>query len=77
MTMFPEGTRSKTGELGEFKGGAVLIASRANVPIVPIKISGNYKPFSKMTLTIGEPIHITKDNKSTATKELYETIKQM
>ena len=42
MAMFPEGTRSKTGEMGEFKRGASLIASRADVPIVPVKIEGNY-----------------------------------
>ena len=77
MTMFPEGTRSKTGELGEFKKGAVLIASRANVPIVPVKISGNYKLFSRMTLTIGKPIYITKENRNTATEELYKVIEKM
>jgi 1-acyl-sn-glycerol-3-phosphate acyltransferase len=40
LTMFPEGTRSRTGELGEFDLGAALAASRAGVPIVPCAISG-------------------------------------
>ncbi len=40
LTMFPEGTRSRTGELGEFDLGAALAASRAHVPIVPCAISG-------------------------------------
>lgn len=74
LSMFPEGTRSKDGKLGEFKRGASLIASRANVPIVPIKIEGNYKIFSKMTLKIGEPLYPTKENKKTITNDLYNNI---
>lgn len=77
MAMFPEGTRSKTGELGEFKRGAALIAARAEVPIVPVKIVGNYKLFSKMELRIGEPLYATKENKKTLTEDLYNVIKEM
>lgn len=40
LTMFPEGTRSRTGELAAFDLGAALAASRAHVPIVPCAISG-------------------------------------
>lgn len=74
MAMFPEGTRSKTGEFGEFKRGAALIASRADVPIVPVKIVGNYRLFSKMELRIGEPLYPTKENKKTLTDDLYHSI---
>ena len=77
MAMFPEGTRSKTGEMGEFKRGASLIASRADVPIVPVRIVGNYKLFSKMELRIGEPLYPTKENKKTLTDELYLAIKNL
>jgi 1-acyl-sn-glycerol-3-phosphate acyltransferase len=38
--MFPEGTRSMTGELLPFKMGAFLLAVRAQVPIVPVAIAG-------------------------------------
>ena len=40
LTIFPEGTRSKTGEIGEFKGGSFRIATKAKAPIVPIRIEG-------------------------------------
>lgn len=36
---FPEGQRSKSGRLMEFKGGIFSIAKRMNVPIVPISLS--------------------------------------
>jgi 1-acyl-sn-glycerol-3-phosphate acyltransferase len=40
MFVFPEGTRSKTGALGEFKSGSLKLATRAKAIIVPITIDG-------------------------------------
>jgi 1-acyl-sn-glycerol-3-phosphate acyltransferase len=38
--IFPEGTRSRTGELLPFKKGGVIMALRADAPIVPCAITG-------------------------------------
>ena len=38
MVIFPEGTRSKDGTVGEFKAGSFKLATKANVPIIPIAI---------------------------------------
>lgn len=38
--VFPEGTRSKDGKLKPFKKGGFMIAVRAGVPILPVRISG-------------------------------------
>ena len=76
MSMFPEGTRSKTGELGEFKKGAAFISYRANVPIIPMKIEGTYKIFSKLILKIGEPIYPIKD-KNEMTELLRQSIENL
>lgn len=40
MLLFPEGSRSKTGELKEFKIGAFKLASECNVPVTPIALKG-------------------------------------
>lgn len=40
MVIFPEGTRSKTGRLGEFKGGSFKLATKSKCPIVPLTIDG-------------------------------------
>ena len=41
VIIFPEGTRSRTGELQPFKKGAFVLATEANVPIVPVAIRGS------------------------------------
>ena len=40
LMAFPEGTRSRDGELGEFKTGAFVAAINSGVPVVPIHIQG-------------------------------------
>ena len=40
VLFFPEGTRSETGEVGEFQNGAFKLAIREKVPVLPILISG-------------------------------------
>ena len=42
VCIFPEGTRSKGGEIKDFKGGTIRLATRAKVPIVPCCIEGTY-----------------------------------
>jgi 1-acyl-sn-glycerol-3-phosphate acyltransferase len=37
---FPEGTRSKDGTVGPFKGGALQLAIEAGVPVLPVAIEG-------------------------------------
>lgn len=50
--MFPEGTRSNDGRLGQFKGGAFLLAIRAGVPVVPVACIGAHRIIPKKSLRI-------------------------
>lgn len=43
LAIFPEGTRSKSPQMGEFKKGALRPAFKAEAPIVPVTISGSYQ----------------------------------
>jgi 1-acyl-sn-glycerol-3-phosphate acyltransferase len=40
--IFPEGTRTKDGNLLQFKKGAAIFGINTKIPIVPIAISGTY-----------------------------------
>ena len=42
VVIFPEGTRTANGQLGDVKGGFAVIARRAGVPIQPVAIVGAY-----------------------------------
>jgi 1-acyl-sn-glycerol-3-phosphate acyltransferase len=50
--IYPEGTRSPDGRLQAFKKGAVVMAIKAEVPIVPIACSGAHKVMRKRSLRI-------------------------
>lgn len=43
LIVCPEGTRSKSDQMGEFKSGAVRMAYKAGVPVVPIAIDGTWR----------------------------------
>lgn len=60
LGLFPEGTRSKTGELGKGLAGAGFFALRSDAAIVPCAIIGPYKPFKKLKIVYGQPIDMQK-----------------
>ena len=67
--IFPEGTRTKTGEMGRFKQGAFKIAMDLNLPVVPLSLKGFHhamparqlfvNPKASTALHIGEPIDLS------------------
>jgi 1-acyl-sn-glycerol-3-phosphate acyltransferase len=52
VIIFPEGTRSDTGELREFKSGGFHLAIEAQVPILPVTVSGTQRITPKGSLRI-------------------------
>lgn len=60
LGIFPEGTRNGMEKHEKAKNGAVYLASKTNVKIVPVGIQGNFKPFTKVVFNYGEPIDINK-----------------
>jgi 1-acyl-sn-glycerol-3-phosphate acyltransferase len=50
--LFPEGTRSRTGELQPFKKGPFVLAIAAQVPVVPVYCSGTFTLLPKGTVRI-------------------------
>lgn len=52
VLVFPEGTRSETGEVQSFKRGAFYLAAHSGYPIVPITINGTKKVLPKGTFKL-------------------------
>jgi 1-acyl-sn-glycerol-3-phosphate acyltransferase/long-chain acyl-CoA synthetase len=66
MVLFPEGSRTKTGDIGHFKQGAALLSAQLNKPIVPVRIFGSYEAWGKghtflkpkkLCAVIGKPLY--------------------
>lgn len=73
ILIFPEGTRCKEkGKLLEGKQGAALIAYKANVPIVPIGINGEYGFRKKITVKFGKPIILSEHIEGRASSEVLK-----
>ncbi|MBB5172911.1 1-acyl-sn-glycerol-3-phosphate acyltransferase [Texcoconibacillus texcoconensis] len=80
--VFPEGTRSKTGELGQGLAGVGFFALRSKAHVVPCAVIGRYRPFSKLTIVYGEPLNFNavrerKASAEEATEEIMKGIQQL
>jgi 1-acyl-sn-glycerol-3-phosphate acyltransferase len=69
ILIFPEGTRTMDGSVGQFKGGVLKLAFGSGVPVLPVAISGAFGILRRFTwqvnpsrvyIKIGKPIHFDK-----------------
>ena len=55
ILIFPEGTRSRSGEMGHFKTGAFRLALESQRPVLPIVLAGTQNVISKGRVAFGGP----------------------
>jgi 1-acyl-sn-glycerol-3-phosphate acyltransferase len=83
LLMFPEGTRSRTGDLGELKAGLGFIAAKSGVSIVPVFVTGTNRLFdcllrrAELSVRIGPPIRIETTRLGEDPKEAYRILAGM
>lgn len=86
VLIYPEGTRSEDGNLGEFKRGGFMLASRSGRPIVPVTIvnSGNILPKGqldfkggKVKVIIDKPIEIPENITKKEEVELMAQVREI
>lgn len=83
LLIFPEGTRSKTGEMGKARAGAGMVACNCQVPIVPVKIINTNKmlKFKRLEIKYGKPIYppkdYTKDDYLKLSQQVLDEIKKL
>ena len=84
VVIFPEGTRIAHDDTAAAKDGAIRIAERAGIPLLPLSIPRRKLIFHRINLVIGKPIHVNKtDHKrskeeySILSKKLMEDINNL
>jgi 1-acyl-sn-glycerol-3-phosphate acyltransferase len=85
VLLFPEGTRTLDGRISEFKTGVVLLAKKANCPIVPVVIDGAFdvwprsskrpKYFTSLGVMYGKPFS-PEEVKSCTPEEFVKIVHQ-
>jgi 1-acyl-sn-glycerol-3-phosphate acyltransferase len=59
VTLFPEGTRTRDGELGPLKHGIAVLVARAGVPVVPSALSGTFEGWPRWRLLpVPHPVRV-------------------
>ncbi|MBP2240697.1 1-acyl-sn-glycerol-3-phosphate acyltransferase [Cytobacillus eiseniae] len=75
LGLFPEGTRSKDGELKKGLAGAGFFALRTEAAVVPCAIIGPYKAFKRLKVVYGTPIDmVTLREQKASAEETTEII---
>jgi len=84
VVIFPEGTRTSDGALGQFKRGGFLLATLSGVPLVPVAIQGSYALMPRhrlrvepgsVSVIIGTPIPPLATPSRTAETELQHEVR--
>lgn len=66
VILFPEGTRSRDGQLQPVRSGVGLIAAKTDAPVVPVRVWGTFEAYGRnvrfpkpkrVTVKYGEPLH--------------------
>ncbi|RPJ34985.1 MAG: 1-acyl-sn-glycerol-3-phosphate acyltransferase [Verrucomicrobiaceae bacterium] len=83
VLVFPEGSRTPDGNLGEAAPGIGLIAVKSGVPIQPVRISGAREAlprgsarirFARITVHVGPPILLSPEERAAKSKDDYDRI---
>ncbi len=84
IMVYPEGTRTRDGEIKRFKVGAFVIAIENGLPILPVTIAGSFDAFppgatlhgGRIVVEIGDPIEVTQLEGSDM-RELTRTVQEL
>jgi len=87
LIIYPEGTRTRTGEIGQGKWGIVKLLFATEVPILPVALSGTFELFppkgklkikKEIKINIGKPLYFTEEiEKSKKLEKESEEYKQL
>jgi long-chain acyl-CoA synthetase len=86
ILIFPEGRMTRQGEIAPFQPGVGMIASKLEVPVVPIRIDGldqvlhegwKWAHPGPVRIAFGPPLRLTGDNYLMLAKEVEESVRKL
>ena len=84
VLIFPEGKRTDTGEIDRFRPGIGMIASRLNVPVVPVRFEGLDRVLhhswrmatpGRVRVAFGAPLHLTGEDYESLAKQVEDAVR--
>lgn len=85
VVLFPEGTRSRDGRLGQARGGLGMVVAKTGAPVLPMRIFGSFEAFPRdaklprllpITVAIGKPITFDPSELAGAGRDEYQKISE-
>jgi long-chain acyl-CoA synthetase len=86
ILIFPEGVRSETGEMTTFRGGIGMIASRLDLPVIPVKIEGVHRILhvkskfprpGRVNVSFGAPMRLRGDDYAALAREVEQAVREL
>jgi len=86
ILIFPEGVRSETGNIRPFRGGIGMIASRLDVPVVPVRLDGVDRVLhpswrvarpGKVRVTFGAPLRLRGEDYADLARRVEERVRAL
>lgn len=76
LMIFPEGTRNGMQKNGKAQNGVAYMALKTGVPVIPVGIQGEMKPFHKVVLNYGKPLDYSEFKTSKPEKEILDKVSE-
>jgi long-chain acyl-CoA synthetase len=84
IIIFPEGTRTRDGRLGDFKKTFAILSRELNVPVIPVAIKGAFealpkgsrfpRPFKKINIKFYQPVYPQNHSYDSLKEFVYEKV---
>jgi long-chain acyl-CoA synthetase len=86
VLIFPEGVRSQTGQIAEFRGGIGMVGSRLGLPVVPVRLDGVDRVLhtkwkmarpGRVSVAFGKPIRLSGDDYAGLARQVEQAVRDL
>jgi 1-acyl-sn-glycerol-3-phosphate acyltransferase len=86
ILIFPEGVRAETGDIKPFRGGVGMIASRLDVPVIPVRLDGVDRVLhptwrmarpGRVRVAFGAPLRLRGDDYAALARQVEDRVRSL